>query len=128
MFPMDLRYTQDHEWIRADGGEYTVGITNYAAEQLGDVTFVELPEVGATVTKGTEAGAVESVKAASDVYAPVGGTVTAVNEKLEADPSLANSSPYEDGWFYKLGDVDPAELKELMNAAAYEKFVEEDDH
>lgn len=125
MFPEELKYTEEHEWVRDEGGSCALGITAYAAEQLGDITYVELPEVGAKLAKGAEAGAVESVKAASDIYVPVGGEVTAVNTALDERPELVNESPYTDGWFFKLKDVDPAELDALMDAAAYEKYVEE---
>ena len=128
MFPEVLKYTNEHEWVRADGDLHVVGITSHAADQLGDVTYVELPEVGASVSQGGESGSVESVKAASDVYAPVGGTVAEVNGALEEQPDLVNSSPFEEGWFYKLSGVDGAELEKLMDAAAYAKFVEEQDH
>ncbi len=125
MFPEELKYTQEHEWVRDEGGSCAFGITAYATEQLGDITYVELPEVGAKLAKGAEAGAVESVKAASDIYVPIGGEVAAVNTALDERPELVNESPYEDGWFFKLKDVDPAELDALMDAAAYEKYVEE---
>lgn len=124
MYPDDLRYTQDHEWIRAEGGEYTVGITAYAAEQLGDVTYVELPENGDNVVQGGDAATVESVKAASDVYAPVAGEVLETNAALEEKPELLNEDPYGDGWIFKLTNVNAAEVKELMDATAYESFVE----
>ncbi len=128
MFPDNLKYTEDHEWVREEGGACTVGITAFAAEQLGDVTYVELPEVGAAFKKGDEAATVESVKAASDVYAPVAGHVIETNAELEARPELVNESPYDKGWFFKLDDFDPAQLRGLMNAAAYAKFVEEQGH
>ena len=128
MFPDNLKYTEDHEWVRVEGGACVVGITAFAAEQLGDVTYVELPEVGTEFKKGDEAATVESVKAASDVYAPVSGHVIETNAELEARPELVNESPYDKGWFFKLDDFDPAELRVLMNAAAYAKFVEEQGH
>lgn len=124
-YPGNLRYTNEHEWIRQDGDLYTVGITAHAAEQLGDVTFVELPPVGESVDEGGEAGAVESVKAASDVYAPVAGNIAEINAMLEEKPELVNQSPYDDGWFFKLNNVDPDAVAKLMDAAAYAKFVEE---
>ncbi|HOS03870.1 MAG TPA: glycine cleavage system protein GcvH, partial [Candidatus Hydrogenedentes bacterium] len=105
-FPDDLRYTKDHEWIRDDGNVYTVGITAYAAEQLGDITYVELPEVGTHVKQGAHAATVESVKAASDVYSPVAGHIAEINEELEARPELVNESPYDNGWFFRLDDVE----------------------
>jgi glycine cleavage system H protein len=127
-FPEDLRYTKDHEWVRLDRGVYTVGITSHATEQLGDVTYVELPEVGAEFGVGDEAGTVESVKAASDVYAPVGGQVTEVNGELEDAPERVNESPFEAGWFFKLNAGDLADFDALMDAGAYETFVQELDH
>ena len=125
MVPQNCKYTQDHEWIKQEEGVYAVGVTDFAQEQLGDITYVELPEEGATVSKGEAVGMVESVKAASDVYAPVGGKVAAVNAALEDQPELVNQSPYEDGWFFKLEGVKAAELDALMDAAAYEAFLEE---
>ncbi len=125
MYPEELKYTQEHEWIRGEDGTCTIGITAYATEQLGDVTYVELPETGAKLAKGAEAGAVESVKAVSDIYAPVGGEVAEVNTALDDQPELVNESPYADGWFFKLKDVDPAELSSFMDAAAYAHYVEE---
>lgn len=125
---MDLKnmlFTENHEWIRDDGGVFVVGITEYAAEQLGDVTYVELPEVGDEFGQGEEAASVESVKAASDVYCPVAGRVVEVNEALVEQPELINKSAYEDGWFFKLEDVDAAELATLMKADAYEAFLKE---
>jgi glycine cleavage system H protein len=120
-----MRYfTKDHEWIDVDGSTATVGITNYAQLQLGDIVFVEVPTQGAKVTKGGEAAVVESVKAASDVYAPVSGTVTEGNGALEGEPGLVNSSPEVDGWFFKLTLDDAAELNGLMDANAYGAYVE----
>jgi glycine cleavage system H protein len=124
MYPDDLKYTQDHEWIRAEDGDYTVGITAYAADQLGDVTYVELPENGDAVVQGGDAATVESVKAASDVYAPVAGEVLETNAALEEKPELLNEDPYGDGWIFKLTNVNASEVKALMNAAAYEEFLE----
>lgn len=125
MYPEELKYTEEHEWIRDEAGVCTIGITSYAAEQLGDVTYVELPEIGAKFAKGAEISTVESVKAASDIYAPVGGEVVEVNTALEDQPELVNESPYGDGWFFKLKEVDPSELSSLMDAAAYAHYVEE---
>jgi len=124
MYPDDLKYTRDHEWIRAEGGDYTVGITAYAADQLGDVTYVELPENGDSVVQGGDAATVESVKAASDVYAPVSGEILETNAALDEKPELLNEDPYGDGWIFKLTNVNTAEVKALMDAAAYESFVE----
>jgi glycine cleavage system H protein len=120
---MTTLYTKDHEWVRIDGNTATVGITAYAAEQLGDVVFVELPAVGKQVTKGGEAAVVESVKAASEVYAPISGEVIAVNSELEGEPAKVNAEPTGNGWFLKLKVADTAELKELMSEAAYNDYV-----
>jgi glycine cleavage system H protein len=120
----EVRYTDQHEWIRLEGEEATVGITKYAAESLGDVVFVELPVSGKSVSAGGEAAVVESVKAASDIYAPAGGTVTASNSDLEKEPSRVNEDPEGAGWFFKMTLADKAEFSKLMDAAAYAKFVE----
>jgi len=119
----EVRYTDQHEWVRVDGGEATVGITKYAAEQLGDVVFVELPEAGRKVGKGGEAAVVESVKAASEVYAPVGGEVTASNAALTDDPAKVNADPEGEAWFFKLKDVDAGEFGKLMTRDQYDAFV-----
>ena len=119
----DLRFTEDHEWLRVEGDIATVGITDYAQEQLGDLVFVEVPEAGRAVTKGEEAAVVESVKAASEVYTPVSGEVTEGNDALEEDPALVNSSPEEEGWFFRMTVGDKAELEGLMDGAAYKEFV-----
>ncbi len=121
---MTTYYTEDHEWIAVEGGTATVGITDYAQAQLGDIVFVELPAPGTNVAKGGEAAVVESVKAASDVFAPVTGTVSEANGALEEDPALVNSAPEGDGWFFKLALADPAELEGLMDAAAYKSFCD----
>jgi len=120
---MTTYFTQDHEWISVQGDSATVGITDYAQAQLGDVVFVEVPPAGTEVAKGKEAAVVESVKAASDVYAPVSGTVTEANAELEGDPSLVNTAPEGNGWFFKLKLADPAELEGLMDETAYKAFV-----
>ena len=120
---MTRYFTQDHEWIEVDGQTATVGITDYAQGQLGDIVFVEVPGEGASVTKGGEAAVVESVKAASDVYSPVTGTVTEGNPALEDDPALVNSAPEGDGWFFKLTIADTGELDGLMDESAYKDFV-----
>jgi glycine cleavage system H protein len=120
----EVRYTDQHEWIRLDGEEATVGITKYAAESLGDVVFVELPANGKAVKAGGEAAVVESVKAASDIYAPAGGTVTGANSDLEKEPSKVNEDPEGAGWFFKMKLTDKAEFTKLMDSAAYAKFVE----
>ncbi|UVI39310.1 glycine cleavage system protein GcvH [Qipengyuania spongiae] len=117
-------FTEEHEWIDVEGDTATVGITDYAQEQLGDIVFVELPEVGATVDKGKDAAVVESVKAASDVYAPISGEVTETNGSLDDDPSLVNSSPEDDGWFFKLTIADKSQLDGLMDKAAYKSFCD----
>jgi glycine cleavage system H protein len=119
----EVRFTDQHEWVRVEGGEATVGITRYAAEQLGDVVFVELPEAGRKVGKGGEAAVVESVKAASEVYAPVSGEVTGSNAALTDDPAKVNADPEGDGWFFKLKGVDAAEFSKLMTKAQYDEFV-----
>ncbi len=120
-----LRYTKDHEWIRVDGDEATIGITAFAQEQLGDIVYVELPELGGRIEQGKEAGVVESVKAASEVYAPVSGEVTATNTALDGDPALVNKDAQGEGWFFKLKLANKAELDGLMDEAAYQKFVAE---
>jgi glycine cleavage system H protein len=117
-------YTKDHEWIDVDGDTATVGVTDYAQSQLGDIVFVELPASGTRVTRGGEAAVVESVKAASDVYAPVSGTVSEGNPSLEGEPALVNTSAEGDGWFFTLVLDDASELDGLMNEAAYKTFVE----
>ena len=124
MYPDNCKYTKEHEWIRADGAVYTVGITSLAAEQLGDITYVDLPKVGKAVKQGEPAAAVESVKAASDIYAPVGGRVCEVNAALEDAPELVNQGPFDQGWFFKLDNVDAAQLESLMDAKAYTAYVE----
>ena len=116
-------YSQDHEWIDVDGDSGTVGITDYAQGQLGDITFVELPEMGSNQEKGDAACVVDSVKAASDVYAPVGGTVTQANAALEGEPELVNTDPEGAGWLFKLTLSDAGELDELMDKAAYDEYV-----
>jgi glycine cleavage system H protein len=120
---MTTWYTQEHEWLAVDGSTATVGVTDYAQAQLGDVVFVELPEVGRVVAKGKEAAVVESVKAASDVYSPVSGTVIEANAALTDDPALVNSAPEGEGWFFKLTLSDASELDGLMDAAAYKAWV-----
>ena len=120
-----IRFTRDHEWVRLDGDLAVVGITDYAQSQLGDVVYVELPEVGRRVEKGKEAAVVESVKAASEVYAPVSGEVAEINDELAADPAKVNIDPMGDGWFLKLRLADPNELDGLLDETAYQRFVEE---
>lgn len=118
-----IYYTEDHEWIAVDGPEATVGITEFAAQQLGDVVFVDLPQAGAALTKGKEAAVVESVKAASDVYAPVSGTVTVANATIADNPALVNEDPEGTGWFFKLVVTVPAELSGLLDRAKYDAFL-----
>jgi glycine cleavage system H protein len=120
-----LKYTKDHEWLRLDADIATVGITPHAQEKLGDMVFVELPAVGAQFEKGAVAATVESVKAASDVYAPVGGEVVAVNDKLTAEPGLVNAEPTANGWLFKLKVKDAGEAATLLDEAAYQALVEE---
>jgi glycine cleavage system H protein len=119
-----VKFTKDHEWIRLEGDIAVIGISDYAQTQLGDVVYVELPEVGRRVEKGKEAAVVESVKAASEVFAPVSGEVVAVNAALASEPGRVNSDPLGEGWFLKLRIANPKELAELMDAAAYDRFVE----
>lgn len=120
---MNLKYTEDHEWIQVDGDIATVGITQHAQDALGDVVFVELPEVGKSYAQKDQAGVVESVKAAADVYMPVSGEITAINEALQNDPSLANSDPMKAGWFFKVKLANASELDALMDEAAYTQFA-----
>ncbi len=120
---MTVKYTEDHEWIRVEDGVGTVGITNHAQEQLGDVVFVELPEVGATVAKGDASGVVESVKAASEIYAPVSGEIVAVNDALADAPQTVNADPAGAGWFYRIRLSDPSQLDGLMDEDAYKSHA-----
>jgi glycine cleavage system H protein len=120
---MPRYFTDEHEWIDVDGDTATVGITDYAQGQLGDIVFVELPAVGTAVEKGKDAAVVESVKAASDVYAPITGEVTEVNAALEDDPALVNTSPEADGWFFRMSIGDAGELEGLMDEGAYKEFI-----
>ena len=119
----DLRFTKDHEWIKIEGGTAVVGITPYAQKQLGDVVYVELPDVGRKVAAGDEAAVVESVKAASEVYAPVAGEVTAVNEALAADPAKVNADALGEGWFFRMKIADAKDAAHLMDQTAYESYV-----
>jgi glycine cleavage system H protein len=121
--PTDLRYTRDHEWVRVDGEEATVGITKYAADQLGDIVFVELPDMGRELEEAKAFGVVESVKAVSDLFAPVSGEVTAANDALAGAPELVNSDPYGDGWMIKMHVTDIAQLDELLDGPAYDDLV-----
>lgn len=126
--PSELRYASSHEWIRMeDDNIVTIGVTDYAQTALGDVVFVELPEVGAKVVIGDETGVIESVKAASDIYAPVSGEVIAVNEALNDTPEYVNSEPYDEGWFFRMKLIEKNELSELMDADTYAKLCEFDE-
>lgn len=118
-------YSQDHEYVKIDGDVAYIGISEHAAEELGDITYVELPEVGQDLIVGDTLGVVESVKAASDVYSPISGTVAAINEKLEDDPGAINNSPEDGGWICKLDNIDLDELEELMDEEKYKKFLSE---
>jgi glycine cleavage system H protein len=124
--PQELRYVSSHEWVRLeDDGTATIGITDHAQEALGDVVFVELPEVGAQLGAGDEAGVVESVKAASDIYAPIGGEIIAINGNLEDSPEVINADPYGDGWFFRMRLDDVADVEELMPAAQSDASCED---
>ena len=121
--PSEVKYASSHEWARLEeDGTVTIGITDHAQEALGDVVFVELPEVGAVLAAGDDAGVVESVKAASDIYAPLGGEVLAINEQLEEEPETVNADPYNDGWFFKLKPTDTSELEGLLSAEDYRQL------
>ncbi len=122
---MSTKYTADHEWVTVEGDVATVGVTNYAQEQMGDVVFVEGPAVGDRLDKGGESGVIESVKAASETYAPLSGEVVEINEDLEGDPTLINSAPETDGWMYKIKLSDAGELEDLMDKTAYDAHVED---
>ncbi len=127
MFPDDLKYTSEHEWVRGPaeaGASVRVGITDYAQEALGDIVYVSLPDVGADLETGSAIGELESTKSVSDIYAPVSGTVTAVNESLDGTPELVNSDPYGEGWLFELTPADASAVDDLMDAAAYQASVE----
>ncbi|KJE35635.1 glycine cleavage system protein H [Thalassospira sp. HJ] len=121
---MTKKFSQEHEWIELEDGVATVGITDYAQQSLGDIVYVELPEVGKKLTKDGDAAVVESVKAASDVYAPLDGEIVEINEELDANPGLVNEAPEAEGWFFKMTLSDESQLDELMDEAAYKEFVE----
>jgi len=123
--PADLRYTKEHEWVRVEGDEAVIGITQFAADQLGDVVFVELPDTGRALDQFATFGVVESVKAVSDLYAPLSGEVTATNDALSGTPELVNSDPYGEGWMLRLAVSDTAQVDALLDAAAYEQLVAE---
>ncbi|HDN2511853.1 glycine cleavage system protein GcvH [Providencia vermicola] len=123
--PKELMYTREHEWLRDEGnGEYTVGITEHAQETLGDMVFVDLPEVGNVVSAGDDVAVVESVKAASDIYAPLSGEIVAVNSELSDSPELVNEQPYQEGWIFRIKASDTAELADLIDAAGYTSMIE----
>jgi glycine cleavage system H protein len=123
MVPTDLRYTKDHEWVRVDGDEATVGITEYAAGQLGDIVFVELPDAGRSLEQFATFGVVESVKAVSDLFAPVSGEVVTTNEALAGSPELVNADPHGGGWMIRIKLAKPEEVDELLDAAAYDELI-----
>jgi glycine cleavage system H protein len=124
MIPEGLRYTKDHEWAKKDGDAVVVGVTHYAQDQLGDVVFVELPAVGRTIAAGEAFGVVEAVKTVSDLYAPIGGEVTAVNEALAGEPGLVNTSPYEEGWMIRIRPTAAGDFDGLLDAAGYSALLE----
>ncbi|QOL13356.1 glycine cleavage system protein GcvH [Dickeya dianthicola] len=126
--PAELKYTSSHEWVMAEGnGVYSVGITEHAQELLGDMVFIDLPEIGSTVNAGDDCAVAESVKAASDIYAPISGEVVEVNDELEGAPELVNSAPYAEGWLFRIKASDEDELNELLDAAGYQALLEEED-
>lgn len=124
MVPTDCKYTKSHEWVKIEGDTAVVGITDHAQDALGDITFVELPKAGSSVEKGKECGVIESVKAASDLYSPVSGEIAEVNESLETTPETINNEPHGAGWLFKVRGFNEADLGEMMDAEAYEKFLE----
>lgn len=126
-FPSDLKYTKEHEWAKLDGESVLIGITDYAQEELGDIVYVELPEVGEDVTQDESFGSVESVKTVSDVYAPVSGKIVEVNKDLEEGPEIINSDPYGDGWLIRIELSDPAEMDKLLSASEYAEYVREEE-
>ncbi len=127
--PNDLRYTKTHEWIKQNSdGTLTIGISDHAQGLLGDLVFIDVPEVGDTLSEGDDCAVVESVKAASDVYAPVDGEVVAANEKLADSPEIINKDPYGDGWIFKIKPEDPGAFEELMDAEAYSAIIEDEEH
>lgn len=123
-FPDDLRYSKEHEWVRVEGSEAVVGITSFAQDTLGDIVYVQPPEIGSTVARDAACAEIESTKSVSDIYAPVSGRVAAVNDALEATPELINADPYGDGWIFRMELADPAEVDTLMDAGAYRALVE----
>ena len=128
-FPDSIKYTATHEWVRReDDGSVTVGISDHAQDAMGDIVYVELPEAGATVEVQDEVGVIESVKAAADIYAPIAGAITAVNEKLQDAPETVNESPYEDGWLFKIEPIESTDWDNLLDAAAYMAKCEQEEH
>lgn len=124
MYPTNYRYTKDHEWVAAEGSQGTVGITDHAQQELGDIVYVDLPPVGSTVTKGDTFGSVESVKAVSDLYAPVSGEVSAINSALASAPEKLNADPHGEAWLIKVKLSDPGEIQDLLSAEDYQKYLE----
>ncbi len=127
-FPGDLRYTKEHEWVRVEGAVGTVGITDYAQSELGDVVFVDLPEKGRTLAAGVELGTIESVKAVSEIYAPLSGEVLEVNESLRDHPEKVNGDPYGEGWLLRVGITQPSEAEKLLSSESYRSHVEKGGH
>ena len=126
--PNELKYAHSHEWVRAEGnGEYTIGITEHAQELLGDMVFIDLPEVGREVNLGDDCAVAESVKAASDIYTPLSGTIVAVNEDLDGSPELVNSEPYTDGWLFRIKASNENELNDLLNAEGYQTLIDNEE-
>lgn len=126
--PSELKYAKSHEWVRSEGnGEYTVGITEHAQELLGDMVFVDLPEVGREVDAGEDCAVTESVKAASDIYAPISGEIIAVNEELDSSPELVNSAPYAEGWLFRIKANNESELNQLLDAEGYQELVDNEE-
>lgn len=123
MIPDDRKYTQEHEWVQLDGDLGIVGVTDHAAGELGDIVYVDLPEVGAEFSAGDSVGSIESVKAVADLYLPVSGEIVEVNEALDGDPAMVNNSPLDDGWLFKVKLADPGELDSLLDAAGYEELL-----
>jgi glycine cleavage system H protein len=126
--PTDLKYTESHEWIRVEGESATIGIADYAQSELGDITYLELPDIGSSISAKEPLGVIESVKAATDIYAPASGEVTERNETAIEQPELVNQSPYQDAWLVKIKLSDPAQLEKLMDSTAYDKFLENEAH
>ncbi|WP_239256777.1 glycine cleavage system protein GcvH [Listeria ilorinensis] len=122
--PKELVYTEEHEWVKEEGGTYLIGITDFAQDQLGDIVFVELPEVGDTIEQGDSIGSIESVKTVSDFYAPITGKVVEINSELEDAPELLNSNPYDKGWLLKVEEVDSAQVAALLSADDYQKVID----